>query len=134
MRSPLHIAATAAAILIASAGMAAAANSGTMSGDHGSAASSTAKMSNIILTTQERKTIWQGLSARAEQKAPASFEAAVGADVPNSVTLQMFPKKVADSVLALSGMKYAKLNDQVLVVRSRDRKIESVITAASTNS
>jgi hypothetical protein len=134
MRSPLHIAATAAAVLIASAGMAAAANS--MSSDHAGtpAAKSMAKTSNIILTSQERKTIWRNLSAASEQKAPASFHAAVGADMPKAVTLHAFPQKVADDVLTLAGMKYAKLNDKVMVVRSRDRKIESVITAASAKS
>jgi hypothetical protein len=134
MRHPLHIAATAAAVLIASAAMAAAASSGSMANDHASAAKSTAKMSNIILTTKQRKTIWQNLSSASEQKAPASFQAAVGTDMPKTVTLHAFPQKVADNVLTLAGMKYAKLNDQVLVVRPRDRKIESVITAASAKS
>ncbi|MGH6727885.1 MAG: DUF1236 domain-containing protein [Pseudolabrys sp.] len=133
MRHPLHIAATAAAVLIASAGLAAAASSGSMATDH-SAAKSTAKMSTIVLTTSERKTIWKDLSSASEQKAPAKFQAAVGTDIPKSVTLRAFPKKVADSVSTLSGMKYAKLNDKVLVVRPRDRKIESVITAASAKS
>lgn len=134
MRSPMHIAAAAAAIMIASAGMAVAAGSGKMANDHASAAKSAAKMSNIILTSQERKTIWQNLSSASEQKAPARFHAAVGADMPASVTLRTFPQKVADNVLTLAGMKYAKLNDQVLVVRARDRRIESVITAASAKS
>jgi hypothetical protein len=134
MRSPLHIAATAATVLIASAGMAAAANS--MSSDHTgtSAIKSMAKMSNIILTNQERKTIWRNLSSASEQKAPARFHAAVGTDMPKAVTLHAFPQKLADNVLTLAGMKYAKLNDKILVVRSRDRKIESVITAASAKS
>jgi hypothetical protein len=140
MRSPLHIVVTAAAIL-ASAGIAAAASSGTTAGEHGgapaaksSAANSSAAMSNIILTAQDRKSIWNGLSAMGEQKTPARFHAAIGADLPKSVALHAFPQKVADSVLTLAGMKYAKMNDRVLVVRSRDRKIESVITKASAQS
>jgi hypothetical protein len=114
--------------------MAAAAGSGTMANGHAAAAKSAGKTSNIILTSQQRKTIWNDLSSASEQKAPASFQAAVGADMPVSMTLHAFPRKVADNVLTLAGMKYAKLNDQVLVVRARDRRIESMITAVSAKS
>jgi hypothetical protein len=131
MKHPFPIAAAAAA-LIASAAMAVAAQA--MPTGKSMAKAPAAARSDIILTAQQDKTIWRDLSSTGKQKAPASFRAAVGADVPKAVTLHAFPQKVADNVLTLAGMKYAKLNGKVLVVRTRDRKIESVITPASAKS
>jgi hypothetical protein len=131
MKHLLRSAATAAA-LIASAGMAAAAQATPASTPM--AKPPAAMRSDIILTAQQDKTIWRDLSSMSNQQAPARFRAAVGADVPTLVTLHAFPQNVADNILTLAGMKYAKLNGKVLVVRQRDRKIESIITPASAKS
>jgi hypothetical protein len=127
MKHPLPIAATATA-LIASAGMAVAAHAMPVSKP--TSKPPAALRSDIILTAQQDKTIWRDLSSMSKQKAPASLRAADGAEVPKAVTLYAFPKKVADNILTLAGMKYARLNGKVLVVRQRDRKIESIITPA----
>jgi hypothetical protein len=134
MKHPLPIAAAAAAALIASAGIAAAANADAMSASTSKAKAPAAMHSDIILTAKQDTTIWRGLSAKSAEKAPGSFKAAVGADLPTSVALHAFPQKVADNILTLAGMNYAKLNGKVLVVRTRDRKIESIITPASAKS
>jgi hypothetical protein len=131
MKHPLPIAATAAA-LIASAAMAVAAHA--TPANTPMAKPPAAMRSDIILTAQQDKNIWRGLSSMSKQKAPASFRAAVGTDVPTSLTLHAFPQNVADNILTLAGMNYAKLNGKVLVVRQRDRKIESIITPASAKS
>jgi len=140
MQRPLQIVAVAAA-LVASAGMAAAADYGNIqTGTMPSTAKTqmakpaNATMSDIVLSAQQKKTIWKDLSARSGQKAPSSFQASVGADVPKSVTLHKFPSKLASNVPTLTGMRYAKLNDKLVVVRPRDRKVENVIDGASAKS
>lgn len=131
MKHPLPIAATAAA-LIASAAMAVAAHA--MPAGKSMAKTPATARSDIILTAQQDQTIWRDLSAKSAEKAPGTFKVAIGADLPKSVALHAFPQKVADNVLTLVGMNYAKLNGKVLVVRTRDRKIESIITPASAKS
>ena len=135
MKHPVRIAATAAALIASAAIASASAASAGAASDGTSAGKPTAAMrSDIILTAKQDTTIWHNLSAQRAQKTPSSFRAAVGADLPKAVPLHTFSRKVADNILTLAGMKYAKLNDRVLVVRMRDRKIESIITPASAKS
>ncbi len=67
-------------------------------------------------------------------RGPTGFQAKVGVDLPKSVALHAFPQQTADNILTLAGMEYAKLHGRVLVARTRDRKIESIITPASVKS
>jgi hypothetical protein len=125
---------SAAAALVASAGIAAAASPGAMSGGTSGAKQPAAMHSDIILTAKQDTTIWHSLSAKNTERAPTGFQAKVGVDLPKSVALHAFPQQTADNILTLAGMEYAKLHGRVLVVRTRDRKIESIITPASVKS
>ena len=57
---------------------------------------------HISLTTAQQKEIWQRVSKEStKQTALSGFNAAVGATIPSSVTLQAFPSDVTRQVPAV---------------------------------
>ena len=137
----------AAAGLLVPAGSAQALTSGAMSANKPITASTTlhngirtsvprlsahvSKHSDLILTTQREHRIWRWLHGRKDQKKPTGFTAHIGADLPASVKLHKFPRKLAGETPPIAGMRYAKLSGKVVVVRPADRKIEQVIKTPS---
>ncbi len=91
----------------------------------------THRHSDLILTTHEAHRIWSRLHARADEREPAGFHPHIGGKLPGAVRLREFTRKLAGEIPAIAGMRYAKLEGKVVVVRPSDRKIEAVIAAPS---
>ncbi len=128
----------AAAALIASA-VPAAATAGTMTADttpHNGTRTSVPMheahardKSDLILTTHEKHRIWRALHARRDEKKPAGFNPHIGVNLPPAVELHAFPGRLAGEIAPIAGMRFAKLEGKLVVVRPSDRKIEEVIGA-----
>ncbi len=89
----------------------------------GSAMQSPAGQGQINLTDQQKQMIWQTLSRARNEKTPTNFQASVGADVPRSLRLHSFARSVTKQVPATRGLDYAKLQNQVLIVNPKTRKV-----------
>lgn len=116
---------TGAVALLASIGFAAAQGMGATSAPmkQNPPAASAAGEEQISLNDQQRQTIWQTLSKARAETAPSDFQASVGADVPRSMRLHSFSRALTDQVPAMRGYEYAKLQNRVLIVNPRTRKI-----------
>jgi hypothetical protein len=84
----------------------------------------------LNLNAVQRREAWTCLSAAANgnQKAPADFDAAVGAEVPGTLTLQHVASSASDAVPALRPYDFAMVESKLLIVNPSDKKIVEVIT------
>lgn len=87
----------------------------------------TAMNSDVDIGKPQRRLIWDGLKAVAAQKKPPGFSPHVGNTLPDALVMHRFSHEVKGGLPGLAGMKYVKLDGQVLVVRQRDRKIELIV-------
>ncbi|HEY2526581.1 MAG TPA: DUF1236 domain-containing protein [Xanthobacteraceae bacterium] len=85
---------------------------------------------DINLTDQQKQTIWQTLSRARSEKAPSSFKATVGSDVPRTVRLHVFTRALTNKVPATRGYEYAKLQNQVVVVDPKTRRIIGTVSGS----
>ena len=127
MRKHLSVA-LAAGLLMAGVSAASAANmsqpSSTPSSTMAQAASGT-----LSLTSTQQKTVWNDLHGQAtEQKAPAGFNATVGAIVPSTVKIEPVPSKAATSIPALKSFDFAMVDGKLLIVNPSEKKIVEVIS------
>lgn len=84
--------------------------------------------SSVTLTPQQKQKIWQSLASASGQPAPAGFTASEGATVPQQVSLQPLPQSAsADLPANARDMQYAKMQDEILIVDPKDRKVVEVI-------
>ena len=106
----------AALTLLAGAGIAIAADSGSTSRDH------------LNLTNAQQKEIWQSVSKQnARETAPAGFKAMVGEVVPTSIGLHALPSDATRQVPAVKSYDFAILQDQILLVDPTSKKIADII-------
>jgi hypothetical protein len=82
----------------------------------------------LSLDAAQQRTAWKDLNSQAAQNAPANFDAAAGAKVPNTLTIKAVPSKVARDVSQLRPYDFAKLQGKVLIVNPGDRMIAEVIS------
>ena len=118
MNMPIRNTAAALALLLASVGAAAAANSGAMApNDH------------LNLTSTQQHSIVQSVNKQNAQAAtsPSGFKAAVGEVVPTSIPLHALPSDATSQVPAAKSYDYAMLQSQLLIVNPKDRKIVDII-------
>jgi hypothetical protein len=110
--------ATALALLLASVGSAVAADSGAM-----------APNNRLNLTSTQEHSIVQSVNKQNAKAAqlPSGFKAAVGEAVPTSIPLHALPSDAASQVPAAKLYEYAKLQNQLLIVNPKDRKIVDII-------
>lgn len=85
---------------------------------------------DINLTDQQKQTIWQTLSRARSEKAPSDFKAAVGSDVPRTVRLHVFTRALTNKVPATRGYEYAKLQNEVVVVDPKTRKVIDTVSGS----
>jgi hypothetical protein len=85
---------------------------------------------DISLTDQQKQTIWQTLSRARSEKTPSDFKATVGSDVPRTVRLHVFTRALTNKVPATRGKEYAKLQNQVVVVDPKTRKIIGTVSGS----
>jgi hypothetical protein len=118
MNSQIHTAAAAFALLLASATFAAAAGTGAM-----------APNDRLSLTSTQEHTILQSINKQNVKKeaSPSGFKAAVGQAVPTSIPLHALPSDAASQVPAVKPYEYAVLQNQLLIVNPKDRKIVDMI-------
>jgi hypothetical protein len=116
----IHIRNTGAALalLLASMGSAVAANSAAM-----------APNDRLNLTSTQEHAIVQSVNKQNQKMAtsPSGFKAAVGQVVPTSIQLHALPSDTASQVPAAKSYDYAKLQNQLLIVNPKDRKIVDII-------
>jgi hypothetical protein len=84
----------------------------------------------ISLNDQQRQTIWQTLSKTRAERAPSSFQASIGSDVPRTMRLHSFSRSVTSQVPTMRGLDYAKLQDQVLIVDPKTRKVVDTVSGS----
>lgn len=126
----------AAIALMASTGMAAAANTTTMSNSTMSnsvpKASASQASDSIKLSSAQEKTIWQDVNKQQyNAKAPSGFTAKVGEKLPNTVMLHPLPTSVTNNIATMRPYEYAMLDQRVLIVNPQDKKVVDVITKAN---
>ena len=84
----------------------------------------------VTLTDQQKQTIWKRLSRAGNERMPSNFEASVGSDVPRSVRLHSFARTVTRTVPEIRGYDYAKLQNQVIIVDPKTRKIVDTVSGS----
>jgi hypothetical protein len=106
------------ALLLASVGSAVAASSGAM-----------APNDRLNLTSTQEHTILQSVNKQSAKKeiSPSGFKAAVGQAVPTSIPLHGLPNDVTSQVPAVKSYDYAMLQNQLLIVNPKSRKIVDII-------
>jgi hypothetical protein len=87
----------------------------------------------LNLTSTQQQTIYQGLSSEKGQTAPSSFQAKLGAKVPDQLAMHQLPSSVTNQIPAAKGFDFAKLaNNEVVLIDPKDRQVAEVIMPPST--
>jgi hypothetical protein len=82
----------------------------------------------LVLSAAQQKTAWDDLYTGAlNQKAPAGFNAAVGATVPSNIVTAPVTAKAASAVPALKPYTFAMVQNKLVIVNPDDGKIAEVI-------
>jgi hypothetical protein len=117
-----------ATVMIASSiGAASAANTMSMSK---SPSGQSMAQDNLSLSARQKTTAWRDLSKQgARQQQPSTFTASVGTAVPDAITLRPISGKASAQVPALRPYQYALLQDKLLIINPKDKKIVDVISA-----
>jgi hypothetical protein len=125
----LHLTAIATAAALASGiGVASAADHQAMSNNSAKPAMQSTAKDSLSLTRLQQRTAWRDISKEASsQKAPGGFTAAVGATIPNDLSLKPVPAKVATRISSLKPYDYALLHGKLLIVNPNDKKVVDVI-------
>ena len=125
----LHLTAIATVAALASGiGVASAADHQAMSNNSAKPTMQSMAKDNLSLTRSQQRTAWRDISKEAtSQKAPGDFTASVGAIVPNDLSLQPMPAKVATRISSLKPYDYAMLHGKLLIVNPNDKKVVDVI-------
>lgn len=136
MRTTILTTAVAAALLGSTALAAVAdqaAQSGAMQQDRTAGQAAAAKTMALSLSADEKQKLRRQLQSEAASTAPPSFEARVGAQVPQAVTLQPVPMSVANEIPALRQFSYVRLaNQDIVLVEPASRRIAEVIRQDAT--
>jgi hypothetical protein len=123
--------ALAAAVLLAGASAASAANSQPPAANMVLTAGvrmSLLPRDTLNLTGTQQKAAWSDLYVkRLNQKAPAGFSASVGAVLPNSMQIARITDGAASDVPVLRPYNFAMVQKKLLIVNPTDRKIAEVI-------
>lgn len=86
-------------------------------------------MDKLSLTSAQRKSAWEDISRlAAKQKAPKGFTAKVGKALPSTVATNPVPVSTANDVPKLRPYRYALLNNKLLIVNPKDKKVVEIIT------
>jgi hypothetical protein len=83
--------------------------------------------SQINLTDQQKQTIWQKLSSARSDTTPSTFEASIGTAVPKDMRLHSFARSITGQVPSMRGMDYAKLQNEVVIVDPKTRKVVDTV-------
>ncbi len=97
---------------------------------HMSRMNKTAAASDTLsLSGDQQKSIWKDISAHAtNETTPSGFTAAVGTQVPSTMSTYPVPRQAARDVPAAKPYRYAMTQDKVILVNPSDHKIADVVT------
>lgn len=84
----------------------------------------------VALSDQQKQAIWQRLSRARSEKAPTNFAASVGSDVPRTVRLHSFARSVVSKVPQMRRYDYAKLQNEVVIVDPKTRKVVDMVSGS----
>jgi hypothetical protein len=129
MKTHLYVGAAAMALLIGASG--AFAQTTNMqrnpAGAPMAAPGATQTPSKISLTAQQKQAIWTSVASDKGAKAPANFQASIGANVPADIALRPLPANVLQQVPDAKNYRYAKVSDQVLLVDPSTKVVVDII-------
>jgi hypothetical protein len=81
----------------------------------------------VILSTGQRRAVWNSLSKAANQNA-TGFDATVGTFVPNTVKIKPMPRKVTDDNPSLKPYDFAMVDHKLVIVDPSNKVIADVLT------
>ena len=102
-------------------------NSKRDSGSTMSPPTSAQTQAQLSLTAQQKQAIWESVGKGKGTKAPANFQASVGANVPAQVALRPLPATVTQQVPDARKYRYAKIADEVVLVDPTTNKVVDII-------
>jgi hypothetical protein len=92
-------------------------------------AQDSASAPRVQLSTAQMQAIYQSITkTQKNDAAPTGFRAAVGATVPESVTLMPMPSAVAELIPQTNGLEVARVEGQVILVDPKSKQVLSVVT------
>jgi Spy/CpxP family protein refolding chaperone len=92
-----------------------------------SAPTSAQTQAQISLTAQQKQAIWDSVGKGKGAKAPANFQASVGASVPAQVALRPLPTSVTQQMPDAKKYRYAKIEGQVLLIDPATHTVVDII-------
>jgi hypothetical protein len=81
----------------------------------------------LSLSADQKQAIWDSVGKNKGAKAPANFQASVGASVPAQVTLRSLPSSLSKQVPDAKKYRYAKIADEVVLVDPSTHKVIDII-------
>ena len=81
----------------------------------------------LSLSADQKKAIWDSVGKNKGAKAPANFQASVGANVPAQVALRPLPGTLSKQVPDAKKYRYAKIADEVVLVDPSTHKVIDII-------
>jgi hypothetical protein len=93
-----------------------------------SAATAMHPSDTVILSAAQRNAVWNDLSKHATNQNAASFDATIGAFVPNTVKIEPIPSKTAADVPSLRPYDFAMIGKKLVIVDPSNKVIADVLT------
>src|SRR5262249_26507890 len=82
----------------------------------------------LQLSPAQKQTIYQSITATQKNNpAPTGFRAAVGAEVPETISLAPIPKTLANLIPTTAEYEVAMVEKQVVLVDPRSRRVVAVV-------
>jgi Spy/CpxP family protein refolding chaperone len=81
----------------------------------------------IGLSADQKQAIWDSVGKNKGAKAPANFQASVGANVPAQIALRPLPSTLSKQVPDAKKYRYAKIADEVVLVDPSTHKVIDII-------
>jgi hypothetical protein len=92
-------------------------------------AQDSASAPRLQLSVAQMQAIYQSITkTQKNDAAPTGFRVAVGATVPESVTLMPMPTSVAELIPQTKGLEVARVEGEVILVDPRSKQVLSVVT------
>jgi hypothetical protein len=82
----------------------------------------------VILSAAQRSAVWNYLSKQATNQSAASFDATIGAFVPNTLKIEPIPSKTAADVPSLRPYDFAMVDHRLVIVDPSNKVIADVLT------
>ena len=81
----------------------------------------------LSLSADQKQAIWNSVGKNKGAKAPANFQASIGANVPAQLALRALPSTLSKQMPDAKKYRYAKIDDQVVLVDPSTHKVIDII-------